>query len=287
MLQETTAALSPSVALVHAIRENLRQYYRYLGSSPAVVFHEDGELGWLATGITPLTYLNAVFHTKLPPARVDQAIHSMIAWYRSREISRFSWWVDESSRPAYLPAFLQAHCLFYVAGEAGMALDLATAPITAPRLPGLRIVTVANAAGCNDFARATIAGFELPLHYLDRWQAIHAGLGHDLPLRSYLATQDGSLAGCAQLFLDGSVAGVYDVAVLPAFRGRGVGRALTLAALADARQLDARIAVLHASPMGAGLYQRLGFRQYCRMGRFVWDGEHVGGLENHRNDRRS
>jgi hypothetical protein len=39
--------------------------------------------------------------------------------------------------------------------------------------------------------------------------------------------------------------------------------------------------------MGEGLYTRLGFREYCRMGRFVWDGEHVGGLENHIERRRT
>ncbi len=263
----------------HAIRDNLRQYYRCLGRSPAVVFHEDGELGWLSTGITPLTYLNAVFHTRLPTARVDQAVHATIAWFRAHEVQRFSWWVDESSRPVYLPAFLQAHCLFYVRGEAGMALDLCQVEMHPPAMPGLRIQQVSSQAQLGQFAAATILGFELPTEYTERWYAIHAGLQADPALRSYLATLDGEPVGCAQLFLDADCAGIYDVAVLPGHRGLGLGRLLTLFALHEARSLGAGLAILHASPMGENLYTNLGFREYCRMGRFVWDGEHVGGLE--------
>ena len=276
----------PDGEIVDAIRDNLRQYYRCLGRSPAVAFHEDGELGWLSTGITPLTYLNAVFFTRLPVARVDQAVHSIIAWFRARDIRRFSWWVDESSRPVYLPAFLQAHCLFYVSGEAGMALDLTRWQAESSTIPGLLIEPVASAAQLQAFARATIAGFELPPGYTDRWVAIHAGLEGDPPLYSYLATLNGEPVGCAQLFMAGQVAGIYDVAVVPGRRGLGLGRLLTAAALQEARTLGATLAVLHASPMGEGLYTRLGFREYCRMGRFLWDGEHVLGLENHANDRR-
>jgi ribosomal protein S18 acetylase RimI-like enzyme len=286
-VDQAKSASLPSIAdrtgveIAALIRDNLRQYYRCLGRSPAVVFYEDGELGWLSTGITPLTYLNAVYHTRLPTARVDQAVHAMIAWFRAHEVQRFSWWVDESSRPVYLPAFLQAHRLFYVRGEAGMALDLRLAEIEAPALPNLCIERVADQAQLGQFAAATIRGFELPPEYAAHWYAIHAGLEGDETLRSYLATLDGEPVGCAQLFLGVEAAGIYDVAVVPGCRGLGLGRLLTLFALREARSLGADLAVLHASQMGEGLYLRLGFREYCRMGRFVWDGEHGVGLENH------
>ena len=166
-----------------------------------------------------------------------------------------------------------------------MALDLRSLGRDLPQIAGLRVETVASAAGQADFARVSIDGFELPGQYYQRWLDIHAGLEGDLPLRSYVGYLDGVPVGCAQLFLGAGAAGIYDVAVLPGWRGRGLGAALTAHLLLDARRLGANLAILHASPMGEGVYLRLGFRPYCRMGRFVWDGEHMDGLENHRGGR--
>jgi GNAT superfamily N-acetyltransferase len=50
------------------------------------------------------------------------------------------------------------------------------------------------------------------------------------------------------------------VATLPNVRGRGIGRALTIAALEAGRSLGYRIGVLQASDDGLPVYRRIGFR---------------------------
>jgi ribosomal protein S18 acetylase RimI-like enzyme len=62
--------------------------------------------------------------------------------------------------------------------------------------------------------------------------------------------------------LDG-VAGIYSMGVAPKVQGRGIGLALTEAALREAWRLDCHAAVLNATDAGERLYRRAGF---CSLG---------------------
>ncbi len=62
------------------------------------------------------------------------------------------------------------------------------------------------------------------------------------------------------------------VATLPAARGRGVGAAMTIAPLYEARQMGYHGGILQSSQMGYPLYRRLGFQHLCAMEHFYWEG---------------
>jgi GNAT superfamily N-acetyltransferase len=59
----------------------------------------------------------------------------------------------------------------------------------------------------------------------------------------------------------GDTAGIYLVATHPAARRRGLGALVMRGLHADAHARGRTVAVLQASPMGHGLYQRLGYRE--------------------------
>ena len=67
----------------------------------------------------------------------------------------------------------------------------------------------------------------------------------------------------ATLVLAGGIAGIHDVSTVPEARGRGIGTAMTAAALQAAHAQGFEIAFLQPSPMGRPLYERLGFRDCC------------------------
>ena len=66
----------------------------------------------------------------------------------------------------------------------------------------------------------------------------------------------------------GGAAGIYCVATLPEARGKGIGAALTLKPLLDAREMGNRVGVLQSSDMGFNVYEKLGFRHLCQIKNF-------------------
>jgi GNAT superfamily N-acetyltransferase len=86
----------------------------------------------------------------------------------------------------------------------------------------------------------------------------------------YLGRWKGQPVATTSLFLGAGVAGIYFVFTHPQARGRGIGAAITLAALQDARRRGYQVGVLTASTMGYPIYRRLGFQEYCRFHLYEW-----------------
>jgi predicted acetyltransferase len=63
------------------------------------------------------------------------------------------------------------------------------------------------------------------------------------------------------------------VTCLPEARGQGIGAAITLAPLLEARRLGYRISILQASHLGYKVYRRLGFQDYSKLNIYLWENE--------------
>lgn len=83
------------------------------------------------------------------------------------------------------------------------------------------------------------------------WDGLDAAATH------FIVLDDGSAVGCARLLADGHIG---RMAVLPACRGKGAGRALLNAVLHAARQQHLGWLYLNAQTHAAGFYARFGFQ---------------------------
>ena len=98
------------------------------------------------------------------------------------------------------------------------------------------------------------------------WRDAHdRALSADIQLRDWIALLDGAPVAAAGLFVAAGVAGIYNVATVPEARGRGIGRAVTAAALAEAVARGEHTAALGSSEMGFPVYSHLGFREVSRL----------------------
>ena len=87
--------------LIAAIKANLFDWYRHVGSSPKAELCESPELTWSLTGI-PLSVANAVLRTQVEPSQADAIIKGTLAHFRSKNVTSVSWWVEPDTRPADL-----------------------------------------------------------------------------------------------------------------------------------------------------------------------------------------
>ena len=262
--------------LAAAIEANDSEFLMALGRAGGGEVRDDSQLRY-AIGGSPVDYHNCVAHAELTPEDVDAAIDEVVERLRSHRVPG-TWHVGPTSRPEDLGARLKARGFKGGWSDVGMAAALRALREDAarPAPPNLQIERVRDRAGLDAWVQARALDPEGKEE--SRWVAgvyQKLGLGDDSAWRHYVAWLGGEPVGTSTLFLGAGVAGVYFVLTRPEVRRLGIGAALTLAALHDARQLGNDIGVLGASPMGVPLYERLGFREYCRIAVYEWAPENA------------
>ncbi len=258
-----------TATLVAAIKANLFAWFEYQGHSRVADRRDGPPLTWVLTPIQH-PFMNNVLRTDTTPAAADRTISDALAYFRSKDVTDVSWWVEPDSQPADLAERLVAHGLTYYEGVPGMAADLLALHEEESALTDLAIEAVTDQAGLSLWIETFVRSSELPAKWANGMAALFGDLSFDLPLRHYVGLLEGKPVAASQLFLGAGVAGIYCVGTAPEARRQGIGAAMTLAALRDARALGYRVGILHSSAMGFPVYQRLGFRELCRMSKFEW-----------------
>ena len=229
------------------------------GAGVAVGSLEDLVYGAVGTDIPDLNRVMAASSDRLPSLDLIDAVLARLRGYPA-----IAWWIPPGPFQAELEARLATRGLGVNPADPvapGMHMDLAALPAAEP-IPGVEIERASTGEAAIEAARTSGAGFEMPSAVTDQMAGIFRRMGDrpDGPGRYFVARLDGRPVAAAIGVVDGDAVGIYNVATIPEARGRGIGRAVTLAALIDGRARGATMAVLEASPMGRPVYERLGFR---------------------------
>ena len=233
---------------------NAAEWVRRLGALPWVELHDEPDVLWCFAGDTWPS--NGVAHARFKPTTARNRIREILAYHWQHKVA-CNWTVGTASQPADLSKHLRDNGFSCRIHCAGMACDLQKLGEPPPTPEGVKIEMVDELPSL------------LPLT-TDRRKRRYEGRkllkkADCDRLWYFSATFDGIPVGETTLFNALDVAGIYDVDVLEKYRRRGIGTALLHAALRNARKLGLTAAVLGATGMGSGVYERVGFREICKL----------------------
>ena len=260
--------------MAQAVEANLFSFYEQLKRWPRVEIHDDDdECCWTISDL-PYPLFNSVMRAKLDHHRATRVIESRMQACRNRRVPML-WWTGPSTTPADLGERL-ARCGFVIEPAFGMTVELDGGASGFSRMvpddDRLSIEQVGDRATLDVWSRVLCEGFGAPLTFGAAFGEMAEAIGLDggSPFRHYLARVNGHAVATCSLFLGAGVAGIYDVSTLPDRRRAGIGAAITRRAMRDARTAGYRVAILHASQLGLGMYRSLGFEPICDVGQHVW-----------------
>ena len=233
-----------------ADRNFIVSFEKLIGLQPGTEMRRLGSTVAWDTRI-PMRSFNGV--AVLEPTTSDD-LRTALNWITGRTIA-FSVWVREDLVAPVERIVLEAGLeRDEDVGEPVMAIR---PPADVPEAPaGVSVREVVDEAALEDHIQSTMAsGFpeDLTRQVFGPWWL------DDPDIRMFTAYLDGHPVGHSLAIRSGSTSGIFSVGVPEGLRGRGIGTAVTWAAVRAGYDWGCELVALQSSPMGFGVYRRMGF----------------------------
>ena len=239
--------------------ESIREHARWQG--PVELIEQGGVLLFAGRTAYPGAYRNAV--ARLDPAVSAEAVLTRARAFFSERARGFTLWAlgkhDQD---------LDAHALkLGMRRTADSPCMLVEAPLSVPAVaPDIRIESFDSSEHVRDAISINAQAYSLLGLSADETRA-----GFPEPERLLSDSIEGFVAydaigpaATALMLLTGESAGIYWVGTVPRAHRSGLGGLCTRLATNAGFDRGARVVMLQASPLGAPLYARLGYRTYAQ-----------------------
>lgn len=218
----------------------------------------------------PLT--NAVWALNGDADFPDNKIEEVIDSFKNRNYTQ-TWWLGEHSTPANVEDTLTKLGLTRIEADVPMmAADLTQMDFSElDVLSETKKIEVRRVNTGEDLTRwlgVIHEVYQYPDAYIEALRYIFKVMVKDSRsalAQNFLAEIEDVPVGASSLSLCEGLAGLYYVCTKREARGQGVGTAVTLAPMREARERGYEVGILGASQLGFGVYQRVGFKEYFKL----------------------
>jgi GNAT superfamily N-acetyltransferase len=221
---------------------------------------------------------NIICNAQFLPTQLDEKI-KMTEDFFSRDRLPVCWWIGPSTVPGILGEELAHRGWVYEGTDLGLAADLRSLPAQVRKSleedlnpKDISIEPVVDGVGMSDFASILASFFGKDegiaiAHFYG--EVAKRGFQASDPLQNFVAYFKGQPVATSSLFLSHGVAGFYDCLTIPEMRRKGIGMAMMRNRFRIVLDLGVPWVVLSSSHDSRGLYQRLGFKEYCQFSTYV------------------
>lgn len=258
---------SPS-ALATANRDNLLEMLGQFEYSSTAKFKRlpDGFCRWY--NALPHNWFNGVLCPRAAQPEDIALVDDALGYFGAMGCPEISFWLASGvERPSW-DELLLGRGFQYFDGPPAMGMVLDHLPASLAGIAGFEIRRVTSEDELRQFAWLVNDVYEFPRDCRPQAFDMMRGLGLNENNPNYLGWLDGVAVASVSAYYGAGVVGIYNVATLAEARGKGIGSAITLHALQEARALGYQAGTLQASEMGEPIYRRLGFEINGRMGWF-------------------
>lgn len=251
--------MEPNMDLRRLANEHWRWFYRGLIESLGGEWRRFGDADAFSTASLPAPFANGVL--VIEPATADEVL-AATEWVRSTG-APLRVRIDTSLGADLLDVPVAAGLGREEWTMPGMVLmPLPAAPMPPAGVTAERVV----AANFSDFIQATVDnGMARPVAE----QAFDLRATEEGGVDFFVGRLDGRPVATATLVQTDDVAGIYAVSTVEDARRRGLGAAVTWAAVERAREVGSRAVVLQSSAMAQRIYEEIGFRTVVEYAVFV------------------
>jgi ribosomal protein S18 acetylase RimI-like enzyme len=255
--------------MIHLISENFNQHsLRVPGQTPGMKVVYSESLTYVDCGLSCDTF--NIIHILNGEKLTKEELNQVLQYYRQKNFKYCIWISDENLTPNVLSIFTQLS-IQQQNKEPGMMLDLSAYQ---PVLNELHTQArrIETSTQLYDYSTSIAANWSPPdqnvKEYYKRVAEHILNKKNNIILTAHY--ENNKPVSVIEMFpTDSNTIGLYGLATLAEYRGRGIGSALMTYSLNMAKELRYKYVILQASEDGFGIYQKFGFKVYTTYYEYV------------------